>query len=298
MTVGINIESKAPQIIQPTGNVIDADGDPMDFGGKTLDELVAPLLNGNDGVLVQQPPSQQDSSVQKPQTNTTQNPPKTWEELQQRLGVKLEDIQFSNGSETTSEQKQEEVAESTEAEKETTDGSKQEETAQGFQWDAFESQFEEKFGIPLKEAVEGIKALQSQLVEFQTEYSTAREMAKLQRVWGVDDNEFDRRLQKVAEYSQKLPPDMLQKLDNVDGAQLLWAKIELEESKARPTALPMAPKFLSGSKTPVTQRTTPSVIKASMFFGESPEQKAYFFANQAAIQDAMNKGLIEWDVQT
>lgn len=298
MTVGINIESTAPRVLQPTGNIIDADGDPMDLGGKTLDELVAALDNGNSDVSVQQPPAKQDSAVEKP-ANTNPSVPKTWDELQQRLGVKLEDIQFSNGSEqTTSEQTQEEVAANSEAEKGANDGSNKEETVQGFQWDAFETQFEEKFGLPLKDAVEGIKALQTQLVEFQTEYSTAREMAKLQRIWGVDDNEFDTRLQKVAEYSQKLPPDMLQKLDNVDGAQLLWAKIELEESKARPTALPTAPQFLSGSKTPVTQRTNPSVIKASMFFGESPEQKAYFFANQTAIQDAMNKGLIEWDVQT
>ncbi len=292
----------APRLVPPTGAIVDAaDDDVMSLGGaKDLDELIANLNGGGNGVSGA-PATPADSlperSAPSPAQQQLQNAsPDVLKDLQERLGVKLEDLipQGSDSQEQVPAAGDGSNADSA-AEKGSDDGSNKEETAPSFQWEAFENTFKEKTGVDLSQAIETINTLTERLNAMEAQYTQATQLAQLQAKWGVDDATFNERLAAVGEYSKKLPPDMVQKLDNVDGALLIWAKIEQESGRQKPQASLSAPSILSGSKVPVTQRQNPSVIPASRFLGESPEQRQYYFDNSAEIAAAINQGLVDWN---
>lgn len=68
--------------------------------------------------------------------------------------------------------------------------------------------------------------------------------------WGVDTTEVQSRLEKVKERFNKYPQDMQERLDNVEGAKLIWAKIEQEQGlQSNNTQVPQFQRS--------TQRTAP-----------------------------------------
>jgi hypothetical protein len=89
-------------------------------------------------------------------------------------------------------------------------------------------QFEASTGIKLAEAAETFAAMQQQLAELQQaqQQDQSESAAKtLMSTWGVQDAEFNRRVDAVLKYVEKMSPERQALYDNVDGIDLIWRRI-------------------------------------------------------------------------
>lgn len=89
-------------------------------------------------------------------------------------------------------------------------------------------QFEASTGIKLAEAAETFAAMQQQLAELQQaqQQDQSESAAKtLMSTWGVQDAEFNRRVDAVLRYVEKMSPERQALYDNVDGIDLIWKRI-------------------------------------------------------------------------
>lgn len=98
----------------------------------------------------------------------------------------------------------------------------------------FAEDFRQYLGFDIDELRSGMKELQQlrqEAFEQQQRAVQEREMNKLREEWGIDQGTFDQRMKQVVERFGAYPPEMQKRLDNLDGARLIWAKLEQEQAK-------------------------------------------------------------------
>lgn len=93
---------------------------------------------------------------------------------------------------------------------------------------AFADQFKQYTGIDLKKAFDTYNQMAQQLETIrqqQQEVEFQQAVTNLKSEWGVNDAEFNSRIQAVLEYSNKLPEDLRQQFDSPNGIKMLWKQI-------------------------------------------------------------------------
>ncbi len=99
---------------------------------------------------------------------------------------------------------------------------------------AFASQFQKYTGVDFKEAISTFSELQ----QFRVQQKVESEKSELMQAWGVSGTDFEARLSEVKERFAKYTPEMQTKLNNPQGAQLIWAKIEQERGTKKTKEVP------------------------------------------------------------
>jgi hypothetical protein len=110
----------------------------------------------------------------------------------------------------------------------------------------FNASFEKLFGMPVNDAlnlVQELIAFRSQVeasggTKALAQMSVARQEELLKTDWQVDQPEFNQRMRAIRAYFNTLPPNKQQALDDVDGAKIIWAKIEGDLKKRSMKATP------------------------------------------------------------
>jgi hypothetical protein len=156
-------------------------------------------------------------------------------------------------------------------------------------YEQFSKDFEKYLGINL----EGAKALLAELQTFRVETLVEKQQAQLKSKWGGD---YEARFESVKEYFAKLPPAKQQALDNVEGAELIWAKIERDQASARANSTPNVPNYVSGRTATTTQRISTgnkAVLNYSDIVNMSPSE---YRARQVEIQKAFEENRVNMDM--
>ncbi len=99
----------------------------------------------------------------------------------------------------------------------------------------FANQFEEYLGFKIEDLRAGIQEMQQMRQHFnqvQSQNRVQQQESALKQEWGIDGNDFQDRLQVIRERFSKYSPEIQQRLDNVEGAKLIWAKLQQEEQEA------------------------------------------------------------------
>jgi hypothetical protein len=93
---------------------------------------------------------------------------------------------------------------------------------------ALNEYMQSKFGVSPDEFNQRFSELQ----QFRQQQLIQQQQGELQKEWG---NQFDERLNLVKEYfNNNLTPEQQSALDNADGAKLIWARIQQEQSSNQP----------------------------------------------------------------
>ena len=85
----------------------------------------------------------------------------------------------------------------------------------------FNATFEKNFGMSVEEA----KELVQSLAQERAERGVRQQQEALASHWSVPQQEVERRLIDVRAYWEKLPDEKKVKLDNIEGAKAIWAKL-------------------------------------------------------------------------
>lgn len=149
----------------------------------------------------------------------------------------------------------------------------------------FAKDFKEYLGFDITELRTGMEEL-NQLRQSIREQEVAKvhqtEMQTLQKEWGVDESEFDGRMNRILERFQKYSPDMQKRLDNLEGAKLIWAKLQQEDMTNNVPQFQSSSAKTNGGKKPMF---TKAEIK-----GMSREE---YERNADAILKAYKLGLVQ-----
>lgn len=94
------------------------------------------------------------------------------------------------------------------------------------EFESFSQQFQKYTGVDFKSAVN----LMQEMQQFKAQQVVQQQESQLQQVWGVQGEEYTQRINAVRERFAKYPKDLQAKLDNVEGAQLIWAKLQQEQA--------------------------------------------------------------------
>lgn len=113
----------------------------------------------------------------------------------------------------------------------------------------FAEDFKQYLGFDISElrtGVQAFKAMQDEIAKVRAERTANQAVKDLKATWGVDGTEFDNRIKQVTERHGKYKANkaLYDQLDNIEGAKLIWAKIE-QEGKAKK---PEVPQFDRSSK--------------------------------------------------
>jgi hypothetical protein len=98
----------------------------------------------------------------------------------------------------------------------------------------FAEDFKKYLGFDVTELQTGVKELQQyreQIAQEKAKVDQDRQLDALSKEWGLDRTELDNRMTQVVERFNQYPPEMQQRLDNLEGAKLIWAKIEQEQGQ-------------------------------------------------------------------
>jgi hypothetical protein len=152
----------------------------------------------------------------------------------------------------------------------------------------FAEDFKQYLGFDISELRDGIqtfKAMQQEIVQYKTQKAVETSMKQLQNEWGVDSGEFDSRMTRILDRFNKYPAELKAKLDNVEGAKLLWAKIEQEE-RAKGKEVPR----FERSSNPISQSIGRPMFTWNEINAMSNEE---YVANADRITYAAANGLIK-----
>lgn len=155
-------------------------------------------------------------------------------------------------------------------------------------YEEFAKNFQKYLGIDLEQAKQMVAELQG----FRVQTLVEKQQSQLKSKWG---DSYDERFNAVKDYYAKLPADKQRALDNVEGAELIWAKIERDQTAARNSRTPQVPNFVSGRTTSAQARTVTgnkSVMQYSDIVNMSPQE---YRARQAEIQLAFDEGRVNMD---
>ena len=149
----------------------------------------------------------------------------------------------------------------------------------------FAEDFKQYLGFDVNELRTGIKELEQYrqtLAQERVQQQQEKQMSSLQEEWGLDKSSFEGRMKQVIERFQKYSPEMQARLDSVEGAKLIWAKLEQEQSQNNVPNFVKSSGFTSGGK---KYLFTASEIKSM-----SKEQYA---KNADRILKAYQQGLVD-----
>lgn len=152
----------------------------------------------------------------------------------------------------------------------------------------FAEDFKQYLGFDISELREGIqtfKAMHQEIVQYKTQKAVDASMKQLQQEWGVDSGEFEQRMSMVLDRFNKYPSELKAKLDNVEGAKLLWAKIE-QEARAKGKKVPA----FERSNSPVSAGTNRPMFTWAEIDAMSQSE---YEANADRITYAAANGLIK-----
>jgi len=93
----------------------------------------------------------------------------------------------------------------------------------------FKKQFEKAFGIPVEDAIKQFAEVQV----IRQQQNVDKQLSDLKKAWGVDDATVASRLTEVQARFAKYPQSLQASLDNPEGAQLIWAKLQMERGGQR-----------------------------------------------------------------
>lgn len=98
----------------------------------------------------------------------------------------------------------------------------------------FAADFQQYLGFSVDELRAGIQEMQQMRQHFsQVEINARvqRQQQELSEAWGISGDDLNDRLDIVRERFSKLPPEMQSRLDNPEGAKLIWARLQQEEQQ-------------------------------------------------------------------
>jgi hypothetical protein len=156
----------------------------------------------------------------------------------------------------------------------------------------FAEQFQQYLGISVDEfrnAAQDYRKTIEYVNQVRAEQDRKQAMSELSQEWGVDDNEVQQRLERVQERFNKYPEEMRQRLDNLEGAKLIWAKIQSEES-AKQQQQQQVPEFQRSK----TAGQAPKAGQQPRFTKEQIAKMtpAEYEANNEEIIEAYRLGLV------
>ena len=99
----------------------------------------------------------------------------------------------------------------------------------------FASDFQQYLGFSVEELRAGIQEMQQMRTHFAQVQSNAaiqRQERELSESWGISGDALKDRLDLVRERFAKLPPEMQSRLDNPEGAKMIWARLQQEEQQS------------------------------------------------------------------
>jgi hypothetical protein len=169
-----------------------------------------PLVN-------QQPEAPADEQAQETQQAQPEAPSKDEQiqNLEQRLGYTTEQL----GQQPQPQEPQQQQTQQQEQQYQYLDSQME---------NALNEYMQSKFGVSPDEFNQRFSELQ----QFRQQQLIQQQQSELQKEWG---NQFDERLNLVKEYfNNNLTPEQQSALDNADGAKLIWAKIQQEQSANQP----------------------------------------------------------------
>ena len=114
---------------------------------------------------------------------------------------------------------------------------------------AFADQFKKLMGVDLKDAFEQFTTMSQTMAQQQTaiaEQTSQVAVKSLQDKWGVNDAEFNTRVQSVLDYTNKLTPELRAQFDSVDGIDAIWGRLQRNAPTASATKQGNAPTAAPG----------------------------------------------------
>jgi len=177
-----------------------------------------PEENQTQPLVNQQPEAPVDEQAQETQQAQPETPAKDEQiqNLEQRLGYTTEQLgqqpNYQEPQQSQQQPQQEQQYQYLDAQME----------------NALNEYMQTKFGVSPDEFNQRFSELQ----QFRQQQLIQQQQNELQKEWG---NQFDERLNLVKEYfNNNLTPEQQSALDNADGAKLIWAKIQQEQSANQP----------------------------------------------------------------
>ena len=141
----------------------------------------------------------------------------------------------------------------------------------------FATDFQQYLGFSVDELRAGIQEMQQMRTHFaqvQTQAAIQRQEKELSEAWGISGDALNDRLSIVRERFSKLPPEMQSRLDNPEGAKMIWARLQQEEQQSgipvfqRSTGLGMSN---AGQKKPQFTRSQIQSLTAQQYERYAPQ---------------------------
>lgn len=154
---------------------------------------------------------------------------------------------------------------------------------------AFNDQFKQLVGVDLKTAYEQYTsmatAMQEQQAAMQQQQANVAVNA-LQEKWGVNEAEFNTRVEKVLAYTAKLSESDRAMFDSVDGIDRIWSRIGGKQS---------APP-ISGGRQGGADSVQPKTFRKSELQDMMLNNPKLYSSMQAAIRNAYESGSVVDDI--
>lgn len=192
-------------------------------------------------------------------------------ELEQKLGVKLSDLQPQQPAQPTPEVPQPEAP--------SEDMLARFNSAEGLR---MREEFKKVMGIDPLEAFQAVQNTQQslqQINQWRQQVMVERQMDTLKQEWGQD---FDSTFVEVRQRFEQLPDHMKPALDNLDGARLLAAQIRAERLGGQHSGVPL-PRSSAQSRTQNIRNTgaPAGFVKTSDYLNDRISEAEYISALQS-----------------
>lgn len=155
---------------------------------------------------------------------------------------------------------------------------------------ALNDQFKAALGVDIKEAYDRYNQMSQAFEQQQQQLADqgAQVAAKtLQEKWGVNEAEFNSRVQRVLDYTAKLSPAIRAEFDSIEGIDRLWGRISQRSGSAQPSAT----KVGAGGGQSQPQKFRKSELRDMML-----KNPRLYSSMQAAIASAYESGNVLDDI--
>jgi hypothetical protein len=153
-----------------------------------------------------------------------------------------------------------------------------------------ERALEKRFGLSIDEIIDVLNGADAVVRETAVE----KQERELREFWGEDA--YEANMSAVAERFAKLPPELQEKYDNVEGAKLLWALVQQEQNaKNQRKATPQRDtvRFIKGGKQATGQGAAANTFKMSELLEMS---QAEYQKNLSVIEQAFKDNRVINDI--
>ena len=152
----------------------------------------------------------------------------------------------------------------------------------------FKESFEKYLGFPLEDLrtySEQFRQQQEKLQQIEAVNYHNSSIQTLAQEWNVDFNQAEGRLNQIKERFQQYNPEMQKRLDNLEGAKLIWSRLELERNQRG-----QVPQFQRSSSMSQVGRTNEFLFTESQLDNMSREE---YERNADRIYQAYAMGLVQ-----